>query len=315
MFNKILFATTASPTCDHAAKVAFDLAKEYNSDLHIFHVYGIPTRGASPFITDVRTGLEESTDEDYAAWVKEELKTTYDSFLQGMERAIIRCSVGSPATEILRCAWKEEVDLIILGGHTRQEDAGAFRHRQISGSTMLRVTCGALCPVLIVSQPVHTSFWRCRDIVFSTDFSKTAMAAFKLACRMVDHIGCKLLLFHAFKRTEMSSEQSEGQKVNVQRIAEARRRMQELYGSQMKGKGNWEIEVREGLPDAQLLNFTREKSAALIIMAHHAREAHTSKAGIGDTIENLALQSICPVVSVNRAERDHRRGSTSLARI
>ena len=31
MFENILFATTASPTCDDAAKVAFDLALKYDS--------------------------------------------------------------------------------------------------------------------------------------------------------------------------------------------------------------------------------------------------------------------------------------------
>ena len=33
MFKKLLFATTASPTCDNAAKVAFDLAKERRGQL------------------------------------------------------------------------------------------------------------------------------------------------------------------------------------------------------------------------------------------------------------------------------------------
>ena len=56
MFKKILFATTASPTCDDAARVAFDLAKKYNATLYAFHVFGIPTRGASPLIYDFRTG-------------------------------------------------------------------------------------------------------------------------------------------------------------------------------------------------------------------------------------------------------------------
>ena len=74
MFKKILFATTASPTCDDAAKVAFDLAKKYNATLFAFHVFGIPTHGASPFVVDFRTGKEESADEDYTAWVKEEMK-------------------------------------------------------------------------------------------------------------------------------------------------------------------------------------------------------------------------------------------------
>ena len=62
MFEKILFATTGSPTCDAAANVAFDLAEKYKSNLKVFHVYGYPTRGYSPYVFDVRTGAAENAD-------------------------------------------------------------------------------------------------------------------------------------------------------------------------------------------------------------------------------------------------------------
>jgi nucleotide-binding universal stress UspA family protein len=74
MFKKILFATTASPACDNAAKVAFDLELKWDAKLFIFHVLGVPSRGYSPFVTDVRTGETEPIDPDYADWVKEEMK-------------------------------------------------------------------------------------------------------------------------------------------------------------------------------------------------------------------------------------------------
>jgi len=70
MFNRILFATTASPTCDNAAKVAFDLELKWDAKLYVFHVLGIPTRGFSPFVTDVRTGETETQDPDYIEWVE-----------------------------------------------------------------------------------------------------------------------------------------------------------------------------------------------------------------------------------------------------
>ncbi len=56
MFKKILFATTASPTCDNAAKVAFDLELKWEAKLFVFHVFGIPGRGYSTAVTDARTG-------------------------------------------------------------------------------------------------------------------------------------------------------------------------------------------------------------------------------------------------------------------
>ncbi len=60
MFKKILFATTASPACDNAAKVAFDLEMKWDAKLCVFHVLGVPSRGFSSFVTDVRTGEDRA---------------------------------------------------------------------------------------------------------------------------------------------------------------------------------------------------------------------------------------------------------------
>lgn len=313
MFKKILFATTASPTCDDAAKVAFDLARKYEAVFHVFHVFGIPTRGASHFVTDVRTGEDEIMDDDYMAWVREEIKTTYASRLQGMPQAVIDCSAGSPGSEILRKAWKEDVDLIVMGAHTRQEDVGAYRYRQIVGSTMQRVARGARCPVLIVSRPCTTCFWYFNHIVFGTDFSKAAMAAFRFAYRTAKHIGSKLHLFHAVDLSEMRFGQTTGQETIEHRIAEARRRMEDLYLPQMKGFDNYDIEVWEGIPHIEILKFAREKSADLIVMAHHTREVDPDKALLGSTVEQVVLRSACPVVSLNRLDKVQPAAEKSLA--
>ena len=64
-------------------------------------------------------------DPDYIEWVKEEMKNTYDTLLADSETAVIEAAVGVPYREILRKARKEDIDLIIMGSHTRQEDVGA----------------------------------------------------------------------------------------------------------------------------------------------------------------------------------------------
>ena len=77
MFEKILFATSADPTCDHAAKVAFDLARKYESQLTVFHVLGTPTRGFGHFVYDAQTGEKEVYDQTTIDWAKGELRTLY----------------------------------------------------------------------------------------------------------------------------------------------------------------------------------------------------------------------------------------------
>ena len=72
MFKKILFATTASPACHAAAKIAFELAEKYKSELVLFHVYGVPSHGSSFSITDYLTGEQNDTGPEYAEYVKDE---------------------------------------------------------------------------------------------------------------------------------------------------------------------------------------------------------------------------------------------------
>ena len=178
MFKKLLFATTASPTCDNAAKVAFDLELKWEAKLIIFHVLGVPTRGYSPFVTDVRTGETEEPDPDYVDWVKEEIKTTYAELLADSENIAIETIVGAPHREILRKARKENVDMIIMGAHSRAEDVGATRYRAIAGSTMQRVAKAARCPVVIINRPCTTCWKLFSNIVVGLDFSKASQYAF-----------------------------------------------------------------------------------------------------------------------------------------
>jgi nucleotide-binding universal stress UspA family protein len=303
MFKKILFATTASPTCDDAAKVAFDLAKKYESTLYTFHVFGIPSHGASPFITDIRTGEEEAYDEDYTAWVAEEMKNTYAEQIRDVSACQIGCTVGAPATEILRKARKEDVDLIVMGAHARQEDVGMTRYRHIVGSTMQKVSRSARCPVLIVSRPCNTCFWYFSNILFSTDFSKASMSSFKFAYQTAKAIGCKLYLFHAIDITNMRFGETPNQEEIEDNVRAAHEKMKSQYVPQMKDFDNYEIEIWEGIPHVEILKFAREKSADLIIMAHHTREIDPEKALLGSTVEQVVLRSACPVASVNRPDK------------
>ena len=303
MFNKILFATTASPTCDNAAKVAFDLELKWDAKLYIFHVLGIPSRGYSPFVTDVRTGEIMEPDADYIAWVKEEMNNTYDALLNGSENAVIEAAVGVPYREILRKARKDDIDLIIMGSHTRQEDVGAARFRSIVGSTMQKVAKSARCPVVIISRPCTTCWKLFSNIVFGTDFSKAADYAYQWAYNLAREVGAKLHLFHACDINTTTAGMVTGQAEIENQIAKARKKIEKRYVARMDGYDNYEIEVREGVPYVEILKFAREKTGDLIVMAHHTREIDPEKAELGSTVEQVVLRSACPVASVNHPDK------------
>lgn len=303
MFEKILFATTASPDCEAAANVAFDLAKKYQSKLYVFHVMGIPTRGFSPFITDMKTGRKEEMDEGYLHAVKEEMRNTYSKQIEEGGEVILEVGTGLPHTEILRQARKENVDLIVMGAHARQEEISATRFRDVVGSTMQKVSKSARCPVLIISRPCSTCWWYFSNIIFGTDFSKAAHSAFMFAYKVAKEIGCRLYLFHALDINPTQAGKIQPQVEIEKRIAEAKQRMEEMYVSRMVDFDNYQIEIWEGIPYVEILKFAREKLGDLIVMAHHTREVDPENALLGSTVEQVVLRASCPVASVNHPDK------------
>ena len=104
MFDKILFATTASPICKDAADVAFDLAKKYDSQLTVFHVFALPTHGFSQFAEDLKTGQKVEQDNEWTKRVTEEMRSTFADNLAEAENCVVEAVVGAPHREILRAA-------------------------------------------------------------------------------------------------------------------------------------------------------------------------------------------------------------------
>ena len=303
MFNKILFATSGSPNCNNAGKTAFDLAKQYKSTIYVLNVFCIPGYGESPFVVDIHTGEEKSSmNQKYIEGVKEATKTTYAKQLEEVESATIDCVAGIPHTEILRKARKEDVDVIIMGAHTLQEDVGATRYRKIVGSTMERVAKKANCPVVIVSRPCTTCFQSSSNIILGTDFSKASYSAFLFAYKVAKTIGCKLYLFHTIDLKDIQVGYYAQEEIE-RKVENARKKIEEIYVPEMKEFDNYEIGACEGTPYVEILKFAREKNAALIVMSHHAREIDPEKALIGSTVEQVILRSSCPVASVNRPDK------------
>ncbi|EPR32929.1 UspA domain-containing protein [Alkalidesulfovibrio alkalitolerans DSM 16529] len=303
MFERILFATTASPTCDDAAKVAFELSKKNKSQLSVFHVFGIPTRGFSTFVRDIRTGEIEEPDENYTALVVEEMRHTYEKFLPTYDQIAIEAVTGEPATEILRKARKDDVNMIIMGAHSRAEDIGATRHRAITGSTMQRVARAARCPVLIVSRPCVTCWSYFANIVVGVDFTKASDSAFAFALNVAKEIGCKLHVFHCIDLSTEPALTPPTQGEVEERVAKARKKMEEKYISKMGDFDNYTADIWEGMPYVEILKFAREHKADLIVLAHHTREVDPEQALLGSTVEQVVLRSACPVCSVNHPDK------------
>ena len=300
MFKKILFATSATEASDHAARVAFNMAQNYKAHITIFHVLGVPTRGFSQVIQDVKTREKLVVDDEYVAWVEEEVKTHYARQLKIAQDFDIKVVVGFPHREILREARQSQPDLIVLGGSTGDEEESVYKKCMV-GSTLQRVAKAAPCPILVVTRPA-ASFWGgMSNIVFGTDFSKASDAAFGFACKLSKALDCELHIFHALDISTMNMGRLLTQDEIEMRIREALRRIRGRYITQIRDDiKDYSFDVWEGVPYVEIVKYAREKHADLIVMAHHTSKASTEDARLGSNIEQVIVRAGCPVISVNK---------------
>lgn len=299
MFKKILFATSATEASDHAARVAFNIAGSYDAHLDIFHVLGVPSRGYSQVVVDVKTKDRVDVDDDYIDWVKDEVKTYYSKYLDKVPDHEISVAVGFPAREILRRAKDTEPDLILLGGSTGDEDESVYK-KSMAGTTLQKIAKSAKCPVLAVNRPA-ASFWGgLSNITFGTDFSKASDKAFDFAMKVAKELDCELNVFHALDITSVSNGRMLSQDNIEQKIRESLRMIRARYESRLKELKNYSMDVWEGIPFIEVVKYARDNHSDLIVMAHHSKRTEQTDAILGSNVEQVIVRAGCPVISVNR---------------
>lgn len=298
MFKKILFATSATEASDHAARVAFNMAGALKAHINLFHVLGVPTRGYSQVVLDVKTKEKVEIDEEYISWVEEEIKTYYAKQLTSDIDSSIKAAVGIPHREILRQAKDTKPDIIVMGGSTGSDEDSVYKTG--SGSTLQRVAKAAQCPILIVNRPA-ASFWGgMSSIVFGTDFSKASDKAFDFALKAANALNCELNIFHALDISSSHMGLSLSQDEIEEDIRKAFRMIRSRYVSKMGDKKDFSMDVWEGIPYVEIVKYSREKQADLIIMAHNSRKLDGDVPKIGSNMEQVIVRAGSPVITVKR---------------
>lgn len=301
MFKKILFATTGTHSCDAAARVAFDLAKRYEADICTIHVFGVPHRGYSQTVTDIKTGNEIDVHHDTFQKLKNEIEQLYAKQIQMYKPCNIEVRAGIPHTEILRMARKKNFDQIIMGARSCQDEIKEAMQRHVAGHTLQNVARSAHCPVLIIGRTAGSFWGGISNIVFATDFSKASDLAFQFAYKLVKTFDCAFSLFHAIDVSPDPFQITKDQDILEDRLREARKKIRERYISQMPNFKNYDVDVWEGIPYVEVVKYARERYADLIVMAHHKRRMDPNTVTFGTTVEQVVLRSNCPVISVNQA--------------
>jgi len=145
--KSILFPTDFSEGSAEALKYAVEFANRYGAKLYVLHVIYDVAKASGWYVPHV------SMDAIYKE-IQEGAKKELDNFgvnelggLKNIERIVL---TGVPYQEIMNCAVKNKIDMIIIGTHGR-----TGIDRILFGSTAAQVVRNAPCPVLTVRIPKY----------------------------------------------------------------------------------------------------------------------------------------------------------------
>lgn len=144
LFQRVLVAMDFSRSCDCVASFAVKLATHYRSRLFALHMIPVPP-------------IPKYTRSDYSAdkaHAGKRLESFYETVLDGTDHQYLIRPGALPHLEILNCAAEQNIDLIIMGSHTKEKPGKWY-----PGSAVERVGYRADCPVVVVTDPGVLARW------------------------------------------------------------------------------------------------------------------------------------------------------------
>jgi nucleotide-binding universal stress UspA family protein len=141
-FKRILFPTDFSEVTNDVIPIVVEMTKHYNARLYVLHVMHDIAQATGWYVPhmsvdELYKDMGEAAKKELERCCLEELRSYKD-----IERVVLR---GEPTEEILKFAREHDVDLIIMGTHSRRG-----LERIIFGSTAEKVLMNSKCPVLTV---------------------------------------------------------------------------------------------------------------------------------------------------------------------
>jgi nucleotide-binding universal stress UspA family protein len=142
-FKKILYPIDFSESSKKILPYVLTLSKTFNSEVHLLYVvrdlkYLTSFHVPHPSLNKI--------EEEIAASSKKMMEKVCEEDLQGCPLFIKKILVGDAATEIIKYAQEEKIDLIILGTHGRKG-----LEKALFGSVAERVVKNSPIPVLTIN--------------------------------------------------------------------------------------------------------------------------------------------------------------------
>ena len=267
--QRILVPTDFSEQAEYALKVAADLARKHNGEIHLLHILELPIHLANSgnneqlpeslfFIKLAEKNFKEMERKPYLEGLTVHQEVAYNEIYAGIQDAI----------------KVNEIDLIVMGSH----GASGFKEMFI-GSNTEKVVRTSDKPVLVIKNN-HDDF-DIYDFVFATDFSEECRTPLDKAYKFAQSMNAKL---HLLFVNTVSDFKTSDEALTLMRNFTKGRNLENyslnIYNDHSVEKG--------------ILNFAKEMDAQLVGMSTHGRKglSHFFNGSISEDLVNHAQRPV-----------------------
>jgi nucleotide-binding universal stress UspA family protein len=282
--RKILLATDLSSASEKAASYAKALARRFSSIVELAHVFD-PSAVTS--YEEAIIGLMVKERRQISDEKLERLRDDFSS--NGIETQMVSPEGHRPASELLRIAMEQKIELIVAGTHSK-----LAAEKLVLGSTAEELIRNAPCPVLTVGP--NAKFFgdgplAFKNIVYATDFTPEAAKAGVYALSFAQDSGAHLYFCHVLGFEPADS---------VGRAFLANAFQTALKTMIPESSYDWcspECVVEHGNAADAILRLTERVQADLIVLGARRASFWLTHIERGLTPELLA-HAACPVMTV-----------------
>jgi nucleotide-binding universal stress UspA family protein len=296
--RQILCATDLSPASEPAWEEAQLLARALGAELVLLHV--VP-----PVLVPMEGYFPPQMYQELVEGAEQEAQARLDAVLAKLGepplKARSRIAEGSAALRVLDVAREEGSDLLVVGTHGR-----TGMGRVLLGSVADRIVRSAPRPVVTVRpQPAGTRPTRMGRILYATDFSPTARAAWPWVQALAGATGAAVDLLHVTAQPvpdrHMSPEligrmaallEEHGQ-------SEAERFLQQSERDRpgRLPRERVQVLIGRGVVEEQIVHWAQARGADLIVMGTHGWSG-LLRWMLGSVAHHLLQTAPCPVLTV-----------------
>jgi len=268
--KKILVPTDFSKGSEEALKVAAQLAKRYNSELHVMHMIELPFDMVDP--------MHETSELPEAMFFMKMAHKSFETFLDKdyLEGIDVREAIqNNNAFEgIIDSAHNKDIDLIVMGSR----GASGFKEMVI-GSNTEKVVRTSDVPVLVIKR--EDPSFRMNDIVFACEFTDEYKKSFLDAITFAKTANSKMHLLMVNTPSSFMT------------TAEAEQRMNSFLDGVSIGEYTLNI-YNDVSIEKGILNFGNSINADVIAMSTHGRKglSHFFNGSISEDLVNHAKRPV-----------------------